>query len=379
MNKYYLTLLFLKIVLIASAQEKCKYLKDFLSEIQFENAVSYSQLERYMGVGQTKFDSTSKKIILERNQGATDFGLNAKVMFPKFEVWIDQSNIYKISHTKKSIELLDFKRGFKFANKKLDFFTLFTSGTEDFDLMLSTVETISEELFEDRVEYYLEYDGEQSNVDKIYLKYILPRNDFSKFTLETGFHLGENSQIQIIEFSDIEKSGNKINFSLDELHLYDQNVNSNFEKDISKASIQIGSKIALDSLKIYGNDSFFETKNKKLILLDFWYIACIPCLNAGKYLTKFHKKYNGKGLELIGVNTYKKDRPNIDSFIRNNSIEYKISFDDEKKLANQLGINSYPTFIFLNEEGEVLKSVVGFSKEGMREIEGFIKDYLIGK
>ena len=40
----------------------------------------------------------------------------------------------------------------------------------------------------------------------------------------------------------------------------------------------------------------------KVVMLDFWSVACAPCIYATAHLQKLYKKYGDKGFTVIGIN-----------------------------------------------------------------------------
>ena len=93
--------------------------------------------------------------------------------------------------------------------------------------------------------------------------------------------------------------------------------------------------------------------NSKLILIDFWFLSCIPCLKSMPDLQKLSEKYKEVGLEVIGINWMDKD--NIEGVIqkiRELGINYQNYFT-ERKLLDYLEINSYPTVILMTPDGDV--------------------------
>lgn len=108
-----------------------------------------------------------------------------------------------------------------------------------------------------------------------------------------------------------------------------------------------------------------QKKNPKKILIDVYTKWCGPCRlldkntfqnkDVAKYINeKFYAvKFNGEGNEVVTYqnNTFK--NPNYDparSETRNSPHQF----------ANALGINAYPTIVFLNEKGEMLFPLPGY-------------------
>lgn len=47
-----------------------------------------------------------------------------------------------------------------------------------------------------------------------------------------------------------------------------------------------------------------KTQKHKLIMLDFWYASCLPCLNGIPKIQKLSDEYGSKGLKVLGINCF---------------------------------------------------------------------------
>ncbi len=131
--------------------------------------------------------------------------------------------------------------------------------------------------------------------------------------------------------------------------------------------ISVGS-IALDwTLPLYNkneNISLFELKGK-VILLDFWFKNCGPCIESVPHLNAINKKYKNKNFEILGINTWdtKKD---IDGFCNKHGVTYKVLMNG-KHLAENYGVNLFPTVILIDKVGKVLYSG-GFDQSKLEKL-----------
>jgi thiol-disulfide isomerase/thioredoxin len=124
--------------------------------------------------------------------------------------------------------------------------------------------------------------------------------------------------------------------------------------------IPVGSS-ALDwTLPLYNkneNVSLFGLRGK-IILLDFWFKNCSPCIESVPYLNTINKKFKNKEFEILSINTWdsKKD---IAWFCNKHKVTYKVLMNG-KGLAENYGASGFPTVILLDKEGKVLYSATGF-------------------
>ncbi|MEZ6141269.1 MAG: thioredoxin-like domain-containing protein [Zavarzinella sp.] len=113
----------------------------------------------------------------------------------------------------------------------------------------------------------------------------------------------------------------------------------------------------------------------KVVLLDFWTLCCINCIHVMPDLAKLEKKYE-KELVVIGVHSAKFENEKNSESIRKAILRYQIQHpvvnDAEMKIWDSYGANSWPTFVLIDPEGNVLGATSG---EGNYEL----LDKVIGK
>ena len=101
----------------------------------------------------------------------------------------------------------------------------------------------------------------------------------------------------------------------------------------------------------------------KLLMLDFWYAACKPCIKASADLEYLQKKYHNK-LVVLGMNTL----DNASKIKRHNK-KHHITYEsllcsrDTKKAYH---VRSFPSFYLINEDGLIVYSSSGYY-EGLRK------------
>jgi len=81
---------------------------------------------------------------------------------------------------------------------------------------------------------------------------------------------------------------------------------SNSETERLEKMIHIGEKAPLFEGKYYGTEKEFKLENyigKNVIIVDFWYTHCPPCVKAMPALSKFYTEYKDKGLKIFGLNS----------------------------------------------------------------------------
>ncbi|HQZ81668.1 MAG TPA: TlpA disulfide reductase family protein [Pyrinomonadaceae bacterium] len=125
----------------------------------------------------------------------------------------------------------------------------------------------------------------------------------------------------------------------------------------------------------------------KVVLLDFWAIWCVPCIEAMPDLKEWHEMFSRDGFEIVGITRYygepeglpanKKDElALIKAFREKHKMPYDIpvALDQRNQLA--YGATRLPTAVILDRKGVVRFVESGTSPLRLAQIEAAIKKLL---
>lgn len=124
------------------------------------------------------------------------------------------------------------------------------------------------------------------------------------------------------------------------------------------------------------NDSIsLADLNGKLVLIDFFYKSCFPCMQALPGLQSLHEKYQSKGLHVVGVNPYDKDPDDLAKFLKKRNVSYPVILTD-KKFPETYNVSGYPTMYLVDQNGVIIHAQVGYGEGTEKKLEKIIRQHL---
>jgi thiol-disulfide isomerase/thioredoxin len=122
----------------------------------------------------------------------------------------------------------------------------------------------------------------------------------------------------------------------------------------------------LDSVQLslrdtQGNIQEISKYKGKIVVLNFWATWCVPCRHEMPLLTEMQKKYQDKGVVVLGVSVDdEKTQPQIQPFAEKNKIAFPLlvgaTTDQMQEL--QLG-EAIPATAFFDADGNLIARVLG--------------------
>ena len=115
-------------------------------------------------------------------------------------------------------------------------------------------------------------------------------------------------------------------------------------KNIGKTSHNFSAK-SMKGKKIKSKDLI-----GKVVVLNFWFINCPPCLKEIPLLNDLKKKYKDKNVEFIAVALDSESK--IYNFLKHTPFNYN-QITDGKWMATKFDISRYPTNLIIDKKGIV--------------------------
>jgi hypothetical protein len=118
------------------------------------------------------------------------------------------------------------------------------------------------------------------------------------------------------------------------------------------------------------NFTFISIENRKTILklqgsdyyvLDFWFLSCVPCILDHKKIKLDYEKLKQKGVELVSISIDDDFSPWKNYLASHNYTWRNYLQMSDNTLSNSLGIHGCPTYVILNNKGEIIETYTSFS------------------
>lgn len=124
---------------------------------------------------------------------------------------------------------------------------------------------------------------------------------------------------------------------------------------------------------MFGNKYSLEELKGKVIVMNFWFVECKPCVMEMPELNKLVEKYKNKDVVFLGFATNKKAK--IDQFLKTKSFNYNLIADSEN-IANLYNVNSFPTHVIIDKNSKIVHYVSGLGPTTVEEIDKKIESLL---
>lgn len=100
----------------------------------------------------------------------------------------------------------------------------------------------------------------------------------------------------------------------------------------------------------------------KVLVMDFWGTWCGWCVKAMPALEAVHKKYQGKGVVVLGLNTENSPSADPAGFMRRNNFTYGLVLNAEK-ITKTYKVFGYPQLYVVGPDGTIVGSEQGYSPD----------------
>lgn len=123
-----------------------------------------------------------------------------------------------------------------------------------------------------------------------------------------------------------------------------------------------------------GNPVDLEKLRGKVVVLNFWFIGCAPCIVEIPGLNKLVEEYADRGVEFLAIALDQKKY--LDDFLTEKEFKYHI-IPEGVEIAQKYGVEGYPTHVIINPDGEIESRLTGGNPQRHKDIKPLIERLLI--
>ncbi|WP_458040572.1 MULTISPECIES: TlpA family protein disulfide reductase [Bacteria] len=124
-----------------------------------------------------------------------------------------------------------------------------------------------------------------------------------------------------------------------------------------------GDPVVFDGVTETGETVSSDDYRGGVLVVNFWYAACGPCIVEAPFLEEVSQDYQERGVAFLGVNTYDQPATAL-SFAQDNNVTYPsvIDVNDGRvklAFAQLTPIQATPTTLVLDRDGRVAARIIG--------------------
>ena len=121
---------------------------------------------------------------------------------------------------------------------------------------------------------------------------------------------------------------------------------------------------------ISGNSYSLEKLKGKVIVLNFWFIECKPCIMEIPELNGLVDKYKNKNVVFLGFAN--NDKLKIENFLKTKPYKYNI-IPDSRNIAQVYGVNAFPTHLIIDKNSIISYFVSGLGGTTIEDMDKIIE------
>ena len=113
----------------------------------------------------------------------------------------------------------------------------------------------------------------------------------------------------------------------------------------------------------------------KVVILDFWATWCGPCKATIPEMNKLYKKYQDKGVVILGISMDEDGWDVVNPFLTKVNFEYPVLLSEPDKMKGyEDRLDALPTAIIIDKEGKIRNTFEGITNSDVfeKEIEALL-------
>lgn len=124
-----------------------------------------------------------------------------------------------------------------------------------------------------------------------------------------------------------------------------------------------------EHIDFQGNLFKMREQYGKLLVINFWYTKCVPCIKEIPVLNVLKEKYNEQPVQFLAI-TFDSNEL-VEKFLNLHPYHFRI-LTDAQALLDIFTVRAFPTTILVDQSGNIIKSFLGGDKNTLEELDNLI-------
>jgi thiol-disulfide isomerase/thioredoxin len=126
-----------------------------------------------------------------------------------------------------------------------------------------------------------------------------------------------------------------------------------------------------------GNAFSHQGSDSGLLLLDFWFRNCLPCLAAMPAMEDLHREFSAQGLTVKGINPIDNEAESLLALLAKKGVTFGTLLDPGRIVTEQIGVQGFPTVLLIDRStSQILYGHTGAGKTVKDELRAAIEAHL---
>lgn len=187
---------------------------------------------------------------------------------------------------------------------------------------------------------------------------LFEKNIDNPYSLQLGnnyIDLHQNSRENLLRLKTLtDRQGDKFSW-----FIFYQTVNQRLNKILTITSLDLNAYTFISSSN--KKVKLPTLSDNKYYLLDFWFLACKPCISDHKEIFKKQQLLAEKKIELISISIDDSVKE-LNHYLNKNNYKWTNYLEtDHKRITKDLGTSTFPTYLILNRTGKIICSQNSFN------------------
>lgn len=129
-----------------------------------------------------------------------------------------------------------------------------------------------------------------------------------------------------------------------------------------------------EATDLSGNSYTLENLRGKVVVLNFWFVECKPCIMEMPELNKLTEKFNQQEVVFLGLAT--NDENKIRNFLKSREFKYNL-VPNTKAIADTYQVFGFPTHVIIDKQGKIKLYITGLGPTTIADLEKGITSELV--